>query len=269
MNRYPVLLVDDDPIVLRLNSAAVTSFGFETVLAENVEEAIDIAWKTKLAFVISDVQMPGEGGFDFVAHMIRKDLKTMPIMYVTGYDDLEIIRAGLRAGGDDFLRKGLPVEKLRTRIAFWMASGFKGLPGELRRRALIKANELKGDQVSSMSHALEETDGIAKKVNQQITAEIKALPSSYGGRMIERVVVLARISRMILDECETLGDVVRFPDTLFMVVQTLRPKWWPALTVLLADFDTWAVDPRFNVGGGQPLARLEDYDFPDMDDDML
>lgn len=269
MNRYPVLLVDDDPIVLKLNAAAVQSFGFETVIAETVEEAIEIAWNTKLAFVISDVQMPGEDGFEFVKHMINKDLKSMPIMYVTGHDELEVIRSGLKSGGDDFLRKGLPIEIMRTRIAFWMASGFKGLPVELRRRAIMMANDLQDDQVSSMSQALEETDGISKRVNEKISAEIRALPSSYGGRMIERIIVLARICRMILEDCKTLGDICRFPDTLFSVVQALRPKWWPALTVLLADFDKWAEDPRFTLGGSQPLARLEDYEWHEEEDDFL
>jgi DNA-binding response OmpR family regulator len=136
MKNGPVLLVDDEPVVLKINAAAVRHFGFDAITADTVEDGLEIVRAYKPALIISDVQMPGMGGFDFAESMERQGMKLMPIIYMTGYNDLEVFRGGLRVGGDDFVAKGSPIEVLRRRVAFWMTTGFPALPKDLRRRAL-------------------------------------------------------------------------------------------------------------------------------------
>ena len=258
MNTAPVLLVDDDPIGLRVQTAAVTSFGFEAVFAETVEEAQDLMLSMPFSLVISDVQMPGEGGFGFVSSMEERGLKTMPVLFLTGYEDLGVVRAGLHAGGDDFLKKGTAISVLRSRVAFWMASGFKGLPSHSRKRAILCADELRPDGFSGMAQAIEYRDCVVKDVRHVLTEELNSLPLQYGERLVERLNVIARISKLVFDRSETLGDMMRFPDYLYFLLRALRPAWSMGIAPFFAAYETWAADERFFHAGSEPLKPVCD-----------
>jgi CheY-like chemotaxis protein len=261
MDNGLVLLVDDEPVVLRLQAAAVRQFGFETLIAETVEEALMITRKYRPSLVISDVQMPGEGGFDFVDSLEKQGLKNMPVIYLTGYDDIETIRGGLRAGGDDFVIKGGSVERLRKRIAFWMASGFLELPSDLRRRALVAANAVRGDAFSDVENHLHFNQGLVERVVAEIQHELAGLPTDFGDRLVERVCAMGRMSKLIIDASEGFGDFVRFPDYFIAVANNSRSGWGRELWPLLKRFEDWSCDTRFVLAGVEPLKLIQDYEW--------
>ncbi|WP_417452025.1 response regulator [Kordiimonas sp.] len=261
MNNGLVLLVDDDPVVLRLQAAAVRQFGFETLIAETAEEALMVTRKHRPSLVISDVQMPGEGGFDFVEGLERQGLKTMPVIYLTGYDDIEIIRGGLRAGGDDFVIKGGSVKRLRKRIAFWMASGFVELPSDLRRRALVAANMIKGDTFRDVENHLSFNQVLLETVVSGVKQELLPLPEDFGSRLVERICIMGRISKLIIDASEGFGDYVRFPDHFISVANGVKPLWSRDFWPLLKRFEDWSCDTRFVLAGVEPLKAVNEYDW--------
>jgi CheY-like chemotaxis protein len=261
MEKGLVLLVDDEPVVLRMQAAAVRQFGFETLIAETVEEAIRVVRAHRPSLVISDVQMPGEGGFDFVEALDRAGLKTMPVIYLTGYDDIEIVRGGLKAGGDDFIIKGGSVEKIRSRIAFWMVSGFTELPSDLRRRALGAANAIRGDEFSQVEDHIKVSDAMIERASSWMAEELIGLPEDYGSRLVERVCFLGRLSKTIIDHSESFGDFLRFPDYVIATVNRLDPPWRRELWPLLARFEDWACDTRFVLSGMEPLKPFQEYDW--------
>lgn len=261
MDKGLVLLVDDEPVVLRIQAAAVQQFGFETLIAETAEEGIAIARAHRPSLVISDVQMPGEGGFDFVDSLEKQGLKTMPVIYLTGYDDIDIVRGGLRAGGDDFVIKGGSVEKLRNRIAFWMVSGFLELPSDLRRRALQAANSVRGDEFSHVEEHIRVDSEITGRVAARLARELAALPGDYGTRLVDRVCFLGRLSKTIIDESDSFGHFLRFPDYLIGTMNRLDPPWKRELWPLLQRFEDWACDTRFVLSGVEPLRQFQDYDW--------
>ncbi|MCJ9429250.1 response regulator [Kordiimonas marina] len=261
MNTGPVLLVDDEPVVLRIHAAAVKQFGFETIIAETAEEAVSLTRAYRPSLVISDVQMPGEGGFDFVEALDRSGLKAMPVIFLTGYDDIEIVRGGLKAGGDDFIIKGGSVERLRNRIAFWLASGFQELPSDLRRRALIAANAVKGDHFSKVEDHLTYSPALTQRVLKAVRAEMAPLGADFGVRLVERVCFLGRLSKLIIDECASFGDFVRFPDYIIAVINGLNPVWKREMWPLLGRFEDWACDMRFVYAGVEPLKPFREYEW--------
>lgn len=261
MRNAPVLLVDDDPVVLNLHAAVVRSFGFETEIAETAQEGIDAARARTFSFIVSDVQMPGEGGFDFVERLDKLGLKTMPVLFLTGYDDLEIVRGGLRAGGDDFLIKGQPIEVIRGRIAFWMASGFPGLPVSLRRLALKAANKLQGDAFPGVLQALGRSEEVTQSVIAQVQAERAGLGPDYGRRLVERLCIMARVSKLIIEADDGLAHHLRFPDHAFHIIRALDTDWHTSLFSMFAEFETWAADERYDIAGSMPLNHAEDYDW--------
>lgn len=261
MRKGPILLVDDEPVVLQVHAAAVKHFGFETIIAENAEEGVNFVRSYRPAMVISDVQMPGDGGFDFVSNLDRAGLKTMPIVFLTGYNDIDIVRGGLKAGGDDFIIKGGSIERLRNRIAFWMAGGFSELPSDVRRRALMEANAEIGDEIENVEKHLELSQTTLEQVEARMAEELSALPSSYGKRLVERVCFLGRLSKIVLEESRGFGDLVRFPDYVIKINQKLDRPWSREIWPLLKRFDDWACDTRFVLAGVEPLKQFFDYDW--------
>jgi len=263
MDKGTVLLVDDEPIVLQLHAAAVRHFGFHALIAESAEEGLKIAREQTPSLVISDVQMPGDGGFDFIQALVQQKLKTMPAIYLTGYDDIDIIRGGLRAGGDDFITKGISAEGLRRRIAFWMVSGFSELPAELRRRALITANAVNGDGFHGIANHFSRENDLVRRVAEQIRAELDEVPADYGKRLIERVSFMARLAKLQIEESRDFADFVRFPENLFEVVRLLDLEWVDGMASLFKHFDEWAEDERFGAAGVSQLKETVNLNWYD------
>ncbi len=261
MRTGPILLVDDEPVVVQVHAAAVKQFGFETIIAENAEEALSYVRSYRPSMVISDVQMPGDGGFDLIVGIERAGLKSMPVIFLTGYNDIDIIRGGLKAGGDDFIIKGGSIERLRNRIAFWMAGGFSELPTDVRRRALVEANAEVGDEIDNVEKHLELSLSTMEQIEERMRAEIEPLPSTYGQRLIERVCFLGRLSKVALEESRGFGDLVRFPDYIIQVNKALNLPWSGEIWPLLQRFDDWACDTRFVLAGVEPLKQFFEYDW--------
>lgn len=261
MRKGPILLVDDEPVVLQVHAAAVRHFGFEAIIAETAEEGLNFVRSYRPAMVISDIQMPGDGGFDFISGVERSGLKTMPVIFLTGYNDIDIIRGGLKAGGDDFIIKGGSIDRLRNRIAFWMAGGFSELPSDVRRRALVEANAEIGDTIDNVEAHLEFSQTTLDVIEERIREELDPMPSSYGKRLIERVCFLGRLSKIALEESRGFGDLIRFPDYIIAINNRLEMPWGKELWPLLKRFDDWACDTRFVLAGVEPLKQFFEYDW--------
>jgi DNA-binding response OmpR family regulator len=81
-----VLVVDDEPVVLRYLASALQTRGYANVLAEDGEAglALFLKFRDEIGLVITDVAMPRMSGPDMVRE-IRKLGSAVPIMFITGY----------------------------------------------------------------------------------------------------------------------------------------------------------------------------------------
>jgi response regulator RpfG family c-di-GMP phosphodiesterase len=111
MNTKPrILLVDDDPVNLKLISRLLGSENYETLLAKSGDEALMLMSIDPPDLVFLDVLMPGMNGFD-VCQRIKEDERTMgvPVVIVTALDNKDDKITAIEAGADDFISK--PVDK--------------------------------------------------------------------------------------------------------------------------------------------------------------
>ncbi|KAJ5648083.1 hypothetical protein N7490_004455 [Penicillium lividum] len=117
-----VLIVDDNPINLKIMSTFVRKFGcrFETALngliALEKYEAADQPYD----FVLMDISMPVMDGLEATtrirAHEIENDLKPSCIIAITAVASSDIQDAAFKAGVNDYLIKPLSLDKLRELI---------------------------------------------------------------------------------------------------------------------------------------------------------
>ena len=82
--RYRVLLVDDDPVIVRLLEVNFRLDGFDVVTASGGEEALEKASADPPDIVVLDVMMPGLDGWEVCSRLRRKpNLAETPIVFLS------------------------------------------------------------------------------------------------------------------------------------------------------------------------------------------
>ncbi|MDN3027535.1 response regulator transcription factor [Streptomyces sp. S.PB5] len=110
-----VLVVDDEPNILELLSAALRLSGFSVHAANCGAEALATARRVRPDIVILDVMLPDTDGFS-LAHNLRTLHDRLPVLFLTARGAVEDRIAGLTAGGDDYVTKPFSLEEVVLRL---------------------------------------------------------------------------------------------------------------------------------------------------------
>jgi len=106
MKNNTILIVEDSPTQAMQLKILLLENGYETLLAVNGREAIDMVSKQKPDLIVSDVMMPIMDGYE-MCQKIKSDhiLKNIPIILLTTLSDLEDIFHGLNVQADYYVTK--------------------------------------------------------------------------------------------------------------------------------------------------------------------
>jgi two-component system, OmpR family, response regulator MprA len=115
MSPERVLLVDDDPPLLRMLQRTLAAEGFEVTAAPDGAAALVATERSAPDVIVLDVAMPGLDGLAVCRRLRAKGLAT-PILMLTARDAVSDRVAGLEAGADDYLIKPFASEELVARI---------------------------------------------------------------------------------------------------------------------------------------------------------
>jgi CheY-like chemotaxis protein len=121
-----LLIVEDDPDILKLLDATLTFRGYRVITARNGKEALEAIQVKHPAIVITDIMMPKLDGFGLV-HRIRIDPETrdIPVVFITAtYVAREDREFALNIGATRFVQKPVDLEKFLVTIAELMEQGF-------------------------------------------------------------------------------------------------------------------------------------------------
>ena len=109
-----VLLVDDDPAVLRSLRRAFALEGYEVLVAEDGESALAQARDQPPDLVVLDVMLPDLDGLTVCRHL--RAASSTPILMLTAKDTVPDRVAGLDRGADDYLVKPFALDELLARV---------------------------------------------------------------------------------------------------------------------------------------------------------
>ena len=118
MSALRVLVADDDQTTCLLMQAALTKGGLAVELAHDGEEALAAFERAPFDMVMLDVDMPRMNGFAACAALRQRWGAEVPIIMVTGMDDIASIEAAFEAGATDFISKPLPWLLLAHRVRY-------------------------------------------------------------------------------------------------------------------------------------------------------
>ncbi|SEM70330.1 EAL domain-containing protein [Nitrosomonas marina] len=102
---FKVLLADDDATIRYLMQIALERAGLIVSLAQNGEEAIRLFNESPADMVLLDVEMPGKSGYEVCSYLRKKVGSELPIVMVTGMDDVQSIDHAFDLGATDFIVK--------------------------------------------------------------------------------------------------------------------------------------------------------------------
>jgi two-component system, OmpR family, KDP operon response regulator KdpE len=127
-NAYTVLVVDDEPPILRFLRTSLAAVGHRVVTAENAADALALLVAEKPAVVILDLGLPDRSGFDVIAE-IRKQ-SSVPIIVLSARSDERSKVQALDLGADDYIGKPFGIAELMARIRAALRHRFQA-QGEL------------------------------------------------------------------------------------------------------------------------------------------
>ena len=112
-----ILIVDDDPWILRMVSTLLEKRGYAIHSAADGEEGLLRADQIRPELIIADVMMPKLDGWAMIkALRTRPELAIVPVIFLTALGSEEDRIKGFRLGADDYLPKPFRFEELELRV---------------------------------------------------------------------------------------------------------------------------------------------------------
>lgn len=113
-----VLIVDDSPTDQHVISAALKKKGYETVVASDGAEALNLAVSAHPDLILMDVVMPGMDGFKATRELAKNPATaSIPVVMITSKDQETDRFWGLRQGAVEYLMKPVADEDLVAAVA--------------------------------------------------------------------------------------------------------------------------------------------------------
>ena len=110
--QLPILLIDDDPIVLEIQVTSLESEGVKNVLTlSDSRKTLQFLEEHPVSVIVIDLMMPHVSGLELLPVLIR-DFPHIPVIVMTSSDDIETAVGCIKAGAVDFLTKPVEIERL-------------------------------------------------------------------------------------------------------------------------------------------------------------
>jgi two-component system cell cycle sensor histidine kinase/response regulator CckA len=101
-----IVVVDDEPLVRAMAARALEEAGYEVLPVDSGTAALELMERQGdgVRLVLTDVAMAGVGGRE-LGRRLRDLRPTLPVLYMSGYPEDEVVRRGLLEGQHPFIQK--------------------------------------------------------------------------------------------------------------------------------------------------------------------
>lgn len=103
---YKVLVVEDDSVIRSNIVEILNMYNYDTALAENGKEALEVLEQYQPDIILSDIMMPEMTGIELLETLSGKsNFNLIPFLFLTAKTDPSDVRLGMGLGADDYITK--------------------------------------------------------------------------------------------------------------------------------------------------------------------
>jgi two-component system NtrC family response regulator len=110
-----ILVVEDDESLRRVTQVQLEKYGYQTAVAADVSDALQILEKEATDLVITDLNLPGMSGLELLKR-IRTEYAETTVVIVTAYGTIETAVEAMKAGAYDYITKPVHPDELRALV---------------------------------------------------------------------------------------------------------------------------------------------------------
>ncbi len=115
MSPHRILIVEDEPDLLRGLAMNLAAEGFEVSTASRGDTAVEMALRERPSLVLLDIMLPGMNGLDVCRDLRRQGFEAPIIMLTAKAEEVDRV-VGLEIGADDYVTKPFGIRELVARI---------------------------------------------------------------------------------------------------------------------------------------------------------
>ncbi|MDF1738460.1 MAG: response regulator, partial [Verrucomicrobiales bacterium] len=207
-SRCTILVIDDDAGLQRLIQQILAPGARVLQELDGVTDYVDRLEFDGVDAVVLDYKMPGQDGLT-VLERIREKYADLPILFMTGFGDLEVARKAISAGANEYFPKPFNAEDLRQVISKWVPSFLLDvekheIPSFLGGSSIAPANETENFLTATDAFGNDFRSRVIRYNSRAVVVETSADSTlAVGSRLKDTLVTLGNRS------IEMVGPVVQ------------------------------------------------------------
>ena len=185
MSTARLLLVDDDPSLLRVTQFQLEAAGYAILTAANGEDGLKVFREAGPDLVLTDLKMPGMDGLSLLAEIKRLDPHAL-VVVITAHGSIETAVTAMKRGAHDYLCK--PFDKDELLLTVEKALAFQGL---LRQNLHLQDELLQRyrfENIVGGSKAMEKVFAVVRRVCRTDAPVLIEGESGTGKELIARAI---------------------------------------------------------------------------------
>jgi len=116
-SHYQLLIIEDDETVRNALKRIFEREGYKVKTAADGTQLSEVLDETPLDLIMLDIGLPWINGFELAEMMKQhKDLKEIPLIFISGRTGEEDIQKGFDVGADDYITKPFDLEKVKKTV---------------------------------------------------------------------------------------------------------------------------------------------------------
>lgn len=223
---HEILIVDDTPENIRLLKSILKAEGYQTRVATNGKMAIESVKITPPTIILMDINMPIMDGIEAcIAIKSLPERKTIPIIFISAYSDIQQISQAFEVGGCDYITK--PFNQLEVLIRIKnQISLLEANHRQLHMEMLNSTIQI----IMGVAHEINTPLGTSITANSYIEEQLKDLNEQFSDQTLTQKKLLTHINKTTEAAeliTKNLFKVSNLIDTFRMLLQNQEQETHP------------------------------------------
>jgi DNA-binding NtrC family response regulator len=180
-----ILIVEDEPKMLRLLELNLGDEGYTTRTASTAENGLKILASDRVDLVLSDVKLPGMNGLEFL-QAVKRANAAVPVVMMTAYGTVESAVEAMKDGASDFVLKPFSIEEIKLIVRKELE--VRRLHEENRQLREALGQRYQFDNIIGNSHRMQEVLATVEQVAPTNATVLLGGESGVGKDMIARAI---------------------------------------------------------------------------------